>query len=139
MEGGVEYGNLRQARELLHGSANAQQVSRVMQRCQFGAFLDFGDDGVVDDCGGLEVLTMHHTMANGLHAVQQIQLTQAGNDGVHGSSMVGFAQRLAVFLACMLEADLALLQAQFLGQAGQDGLVRRRCRSGQISARNCRS
>jgi hypothetical protein len=44
VEGGVEDGDLRHVREVLHGDADAGDVDRVVQRREDREFFDIGDD-----------------------------------------------------------------------------------------------
>jgi hypothetical protein len=122
VEGGVEHRDLGEVGEQLERCLDAQQVGRVVQRCQRRGGADRLQAVGIDAAGGSELFaTVHHPVADAVQLAasgaldQRQQLMQCG-------AVVATRQHQAVLLAAALPVQHRVRAAQALGQAAEGEL-----------------
>ena len=125
VECGVEHGHIRQAFEDVLRGADAQQVGRVVQRCQRNAFFDGCHHAVVNQHGfAVFFAAAHHAVADGTDLAIQAHGFQFFQHCAHCAGVVRrCAQIDTFFLAVHFKCDVGICQVQFFAQAAQQHIA----------------
>jgi hypothetical protein len=116
---------LRQARESLLCCANANQVTRVVQRSQFAASFNASHYFVINQNRCMETFaTMYDAVTNSGYLSQQTTGGQCTGNRFHGFSVAATIQGFGELFAAGLVGDTSIVQAQALSQTAHQRFLR---------------
>jgi len=121
---GANHG-VRHVAENAHGGADAEQMSRVVQRSEHDALFDAFNHFIVDQARFFEAFaTMYHAVADCADAFVELACFEFGHQGFHGAGVVWLlSQAHGVFFAVYFEDDTCIGQIKFFSQAAQQNVT----------------